>query len=108
MPENPHAIGPQTPGVFRVDVARLGTTTVGNNGVRTAGAALKTSRASVSMVTFGSLGSTGPQRSEDTVLWLTSGQGTQTKFSRLTVSWVTGQDWVDPPETFTSMNQLFQ
>lgn len=108
MPENPHALGPQTPGEFRVDVARLGVSTAGSNGAQAAGAALKTSRTSVTDVTFGPLGSTGPQRSEDTVVWLTSGQGTQTKFSRLTVSWVTGQVWIDPPEMFTSMNQLFQ
>jgi type II secretory pathway pseudopilin PulG len=108
MPDNPHAIGPQTPGEFRVEVARLGVAMSGSNGVQMAGAALKASRTGVTDVTFGPLGSTGPQRSEDTVIWLTAGTGTQTKFSRLTVSWVTGQVWVDPPEMFTSMNQLFQ
>ncbi|MBI5761575.1 MAG: GspH/FimT family pseudopilin [Planctomycetales bacterium] len=107
VPENPHAIGPPTPGVFQVDVAKLGVSTAGNNGVLYAGAAMKTSRTNVTNVTFGPLGSTGPLRSEDTVVWLTSGQGPQTKFSRVTVSWVTGQVWVDPPTMFTSINQMF-
>jgi Tfp pilus assembly protein FimT len=107
VPVNPHAIGPQTSGVFQVDVARLGMSTAGRNGVSYAGAAMKTSRTNVTDVTFGPLGSTGPLRSEDTVVWLTSGQGTQTMFSRVTVSWVTGQVWVDPPTMFTSINQMF-
>lgn len=108
VPDNPHAIGPPTPGVFHVDIGKLGMSTAGSNGVIFAGAALKTSRTNVPDVTFGPLGSTGPTRSDDTVVWFTWGQGTQTMFSRLTVSWVTGQVWVDPPTMFTSVNQLFQ
>jgi len=107
VPSNPHAIGQQTPGVFQVDVARLGMATAGRNGVTYAGAAMKISQTNVSEVSFGPLGSTGPLRSEDTVVWLTSGPGTQTMFSRVTVSWVTGQVWIDPPTMFTSINQMF-
>jgi Tfp pilus assembly protein FimT len=46
--------------------------------VALAGAALKTSKANVTDVTFGPAGGTGPTRTEDTVFWLTQGSNDAT------------------------------
>ncbi len=48
----------------------------------------------VTNVVFNSLGNTGPTRSEDTCIWLSSGNGTNTKFQKITINWITGQVWI--------------
>jgi prepilin-type N-terminal cleavage/methylation domain-containing protein len=107
-PVNPLAGAGEAAGRYVVVLQRLGTTTVGDNGVRLSGAALKTSRTRVTDVTFGPLGGTGPARNEETVVWLTDSNGISTRYIRLTISWVTGQVWIDPPGMFKSADQIFE
>jgi hypothetical protein len=80
---------------YRVEVGRLGGTTGRRIPVRLGGAMLSESRVAVNDVTFGPLGGTGPGRSEDTIVRLTGPSGDGTQAVRLTVSWVTGQVWID-------------
>lgn len=96
---NPFA-PPGTPdGVYQVELGRFGPTRAQSSGVRFAGAALADSLQTVTEVTFGPTGGTGPSRSEDTIIFLNSGSGTSTKSVRLTISWVTGQVWIDRATT---------
>ena len=67
-----------------------------------AGAALKTSKASVTDVTFGPSGGTGPSRTQDSVIWLTQGSGNNRLSVLLTVSWLTGNVTVGDVVTFPS------
>ncbi len=60
------------------------------------GAGLQQSRTPVTDITFVSQGGTGPVRSEDTVIWLGDRDQTGAHYVRLTVSWITGQVWIDP------------
>ncbi len=60
---------------------------------------LKTSDSTVSDLTFGPMGGTGPVRNEDTVLMLTTQKNGNTFYILITVSWVTGQAWVDEIQT---------
>lgn len=68
--------------------------------VALAGAALKTSKTSVTDVTFGPAGGTGPSRTEDTVFWLTQGSGSERLSILVTVSWLTGHVTVGDVATF--------
>ncbi len=108
FPVNPRGYGDAPAALYRVQVNRLGESTVGDNGVRLAGAALKTSQTNVVGVTFGPQGSLGPAQSDDAVVWFTYGSGGSMIYVRLTISWVTGQTWVDPPNGYTSIVQIFQ
>ena len=54
------------------------------------GAALKVSKSSVADVAFNSTGSTGPGRTQNTVIWLSEGQGQNRRCILITVSWITG------------------
>ncbi|WP_417386725.1 GspH/FimT family pseudopilin [Gimesia sp.] len=60
---------------------------------------LKTSDSAVSDLAFGPLGGTGPARNEDTVLMLTTQKNGNTFYILITVSWVTGQAWVEEIQT---------
>lgn len=91
---------------YVVPIKSLGQSSIGDNGVRLAGAALKTSQQNTTTITFGPLGNL-PLQTQDTVIWLTYGTGASMKYSRLTVSWVTGQVWVDQPNMFTTTSQVF-
>lgn len=68
--------------------------------VALAGAALKTSKTSVTDVTFGPAGGTGPSRTEDTVFWLSQGSGNERLSVLVTVSWLTGNVTVGDVTTF--------
>jgi len=92
------AIAAGTP--YRVELDALGAVGSRTNGVRLAGVALASGGQSVTSVTFGPQGGTGPQRSVDTVIWLIQGTGSETRYLRLTISWVSGQVWVDRPSAF--------
>lgn len=107
-PVNPLATAGAKPGTYVVDLQHLGTTTTGDNRVRLSGAALKSSRARVTNVTFGPLGGTGPARNEETVVLLTDSNGVSPRYVRLTISWITGQVWIDPAAMFQSNDQLFE
>lgn len=60
---------------------------------------LKTSGNKVQNLAFGPLGGTGPNRSEDTVLVLSTTRNGATFFIPVTVSWITGQAWADEIQT---------
>lgn len=91
---NPLAPNPQD-GTYLVELERLGATSSHGNGVSLVAVMLDDSRQPETNVTFGPLGGTGPARSEDTVIWLAKGRPQDVRFVRLTVSWVTGQVWID-------------
>ena len=80
---------------YRVELNRLGTSTGSDNGIRLAGLALEDSGSNVTDVTFSPLGGTGPLRNENTVILLAGRSGTNVQTVRLTVSWVTGQVWIE-------------
>ena len=65
-----------------------------------AGAALKTSKTSVTDVTFGPSGGTGPSRTQDTVFWITQGSGNERLSVLVTVSWLTGNVTVGDVQLF--------
>ena len=85
-------------GTYVVSLANFNVTHMADQPVRLCAIQLADSRQAASDVTFGPLGSTGPTRSEDTVIWLTQGAGSEQRFRRLTVSWVTGQVWISQPK----------
>lgn len=60
---------------------------------------LKTSDTAVSDLAFGSMGGTGPGRSEDTEIILSTTKNGTTFSIPITVSWITGQAWVEEIQT---------
>lgn len=70
---------------------------MGRSGVRLAAARLVSTQEPVGDVTFQPQGGTGPARAIDTEIWLTQGVGAESRVRRITVSWVTGQAWIDSP-----------
>ncbi|WP_339730386.1 prepilin-type N-terminal cleavage/methylation domain-containing protein [uncultured Gimesia sp.] len=60
---------------------------------------LKTSRSNVTDLEFGPMGGTGPTRNEDTILILSTERNGTTFIFPITVSWVTGQAWVEEIQT---------
>lgn len=105
---NPRGYGDAPSTLYYVNIGSLGQSTTGNNSVALAGVALHDSQADTSTITFGPLGSLGPVQNEDTVIWLTHGTGASMKYVRLTVSWITGQTWIDRPAVYSSRSQMFQ
>src|SRR5262249_4166639 len=103
--QNPLA-GNSGSGSYTVNVGSIGMAAGRSNGVRLAGAAQLTSGQSVTDVRFQPLGGTGPLRIQNTVIWLTQGTGSDTRYARLTVSWVTGQVWVDRPSSLLASNPI--
>ena len=99
---NPQA-PPGTPvGTYLVELGSFGGNGTNHNGLRLMGAELKTSDQSMTNITFGPLGGTGPSRTDDTEIWLQRGTGKQSEYLRLTVSAVTGQVWLDQPSAYPS------
>lgn len=96
---DPLAPAGSTSGTYRVALRTFVRTAGGDTGIRWGGAALVTSGSSVSDVTFGALGGTGPARSEDTVLRLveSSGPGKKPRAVDVTVSWITGDVRIGDP-----------
>ena len=84
-------------GTYVIDLDRLGGGLNRSGGVRLAGARLKDSQVAVTTVAFGPLGGTGPGRIEDTEIWLSTGVGSDTRTIPITISWVTGQAWIEEP-----------
>lgn len=60
---------------------------------------LKTSDTDVRDIAFGPMGGTGPDRSEDTVIVLSTTRNGTTFYIPITVSWITGQAWADEIQT---------
>lgn len=94
---NPLAPAGQEASGYVVDLDQLAPAGTSAGEIRLAGIALKTSQTNVGDIEFGPLGGTGPARSEDTVIWLTTGSGNDTRCVRMVVSWISGQVWIDPP-----------
>lgn len=99
---NPSAPPGDAAGTYHVAVDQLSPTPNRGTTARLLGAALKDSGQPVTDITFMPVGGTGPSRSQDTVVWISEGAGAQTRYLRLTVSWVTGQVWIDEPNTFAA------
>lgn len=57
------------------------------------------SQQDVGTVVFNSRGSTGPARSEDTLIWLARQSGAETRYLKITINWLTGQVWTSEPLT---------
>lgn len=96
-PPNPLEPGSRA-GQYHVSLNGLGDSSRGGQPVHLLGATLKGSLQRVSDVTFGPLGGTGPSCSEDTILWLTRGSGSEQRYLILRISWVTGQVWIEEPD----------
>ena len=100
--QNPQA-PPGTPaGIYVVSVGLIDGVVTDLHGVRLLGAKLKTSGQSVTNISFGSLGGTGPSRTDDTEIWLVDGPDWNPIFVRLTVSALTGQVWMDQPAQYST------
>jgi type II secretory pathway pseudopilin PulG len=95
---NPLAPPSSTPGVYRVDLDMVGSTTPQPSSALLAFAELSQSHAPVTEVRFCPTGGTGPDRTDDTIVWLTAGSGSQTRAIPVTVSWVTGNVWIGLPQ----------
>ena len=96
--KNPLASSTATGYVVSLD--QVGAAGSNHSGVKLAAVYTGTLSQSITDIRFQALGGTGPIRSQDTVIWLSQGAGSQTRFVRLTVSWITGQTWVDYPTVF--------
>ena len=96
--QNPLASSTSTSYVVSLD--QVGAAGSNHSGVKLAAVYTGSSTQPVTDIRFQALGGTGPVRSQDTVIWLSQGAGSQTRFVRLTVSWITGQTWVDYPTVF--------
>lgn len=84
----------------KINLSNFGAGRLGQARVFLAGAALSGSKGSAVNVTFGPIGSTGPSRNQDTVLWLTEGSGKDRRCILLTVQWITGNVNVGEPTSF--------
>lgn len=100
--QNPQAPPGTAVGTYLVELGPFGGNGTTLNGLRLKGAELKTSDQSVTNITFGALGGTGPSRTDDTEIWLQRSTGGRSEYLRLTVSAVTGQVWIDQPTTYPS------
>jgi prepilin-type N-terminal cleavage/methylation domain-containing protein len=98
--QNPQA-PPGTPaGTYLISIGLIDGNTTDSNGVRLLGAKLKTGGQSVTNISFGSQGGTGPTRTDDTEIWLIDGPTWNPQYLRLTVTAITGQVWVDRPTMY--------
>lgn len=98
--QNPQAPPGTTAGTYVVSIGSIDGNSTDSLGVRLLGAKLKTSGQSVTNISFGSLGGTGPTRTEDTEIWLIYGPTWNPQYLRLTVSAITGHVWMDRPATY--------
>ncbi len=99
---NPHAPPGTAVGVYVVELGPFGGNGTNPKGLRLLRAELKTSNQSVTNISFGPQGGTGPTRQDDTEIWLCRGSGNALEYLRLTVSAVTGQVWIDQPSAYPS------
>lgn len=105
-PGNPPALqNPQAPpgtpaGTYVVSVGQIDGSTTDLNGVRLLGVKLKAAGQSVTNISFGSLGGTGPARTDDTEIWLIYGPTWNPQYVRVTVTAITGNVWIDRPTTY--------
>ena len=98
--QNPQA-PPGTPaGIYVVSVGQIDGNSANVNGVRLLGVKLKTSSQSVTNISLGALGGTGPARTDDTEIWLIYGPTWNPQYLRLTVTAITGQVWMDRPTAY--------
>lgn len=98
--QNPYAPSGTPAGTYIVSIGQIDGNSADSNGVRLLGAKLKTGGQSVNNISLGSLGGTGPARTDDTEIWLMNGPTWNPQYLRLTVTAVTGQVWMDQPKTY--------
>ncbi|GAB4140151.1 MAG: hypothetical protein Tsb009_09360 [Planctomycetaceae bacterium] len=96
---NPSASHTADAGTYRVFLNQQGLTQDQPSSIRLVRVSLARTNQTTNSVTFGPLGGTGPTRSEDTEIWLASGDGQTLQTIKIVVSWVTGQAWVDRGKT---------
>ena len=99
--QNPYDQGGGNIGTYVVPIGQFGGNGATPNGVRLLGANLKTSGQSVTNISFGSLGGTGPGRTDDTQIWLICGPTSNPVYIRLTVTAITGEVWIDQPTSYS-------
>lgn len=98
--QNPQA-PPGTPaGVYIVSIGQIDGNNTDSKGVRLLTAKLKAGGQSVTNISFGPLGGTGPGRTDDTEIWLVYGPSQQPQYLRITVTAITGQVWMDRPTSY--------
>lgn len=98
--QNPQA-PPGTPaGVYIVSIGQIDGSSTDSNGVRLLTAKLKAGGQSMTNISFGPLGGTGPGRTDDTEIWLIDGPSQNPRYLRITVTAITGQVWMDRPATY--------
>ena len=73
-----------------IDLDQFGAGRLTQSHVVIGGAALKTSKSSVTNIVFGPSGGTGPTLTQDTVIWLQENSGQDRRSILITVSWITG------------------
>ena len=110
QPANPLDPNSTAAGMYQVELDRLAMTSQGGARVRLLGVGLRDSQRPVRDVTFGPAGGTGPDRTEDTLIWLTQNSGENVHYIRIVISWVTGQVWLDAPESYppSSPTRLYE
>lgn len=99
---NPYAPAGTPAGTYNVSIGQIDGNNTDSNGVRLLGAKLKAGGQSVTNISFGSLGGTGPARTDDTEIWLIHGPAWNPQYLRLTVTAITGQVWMDQPKVYPS------
>lgn len=98
--QNPYAPAGTPAGTYIVSIGQIDGNGADSYGVRLLGAKLKTAGTSVTNISLGSLGGTGPARTDDTEIWLIYGPTWKAQYLRLTVTAATGQVWMDQPKTY--------
>lgn len=110
VPQNVNARPGESRDVYRVYLERLQSATRSGQQLTFANVYGARSATPFNSVTFGPLGGTGPQsgsaadRSESTVIVLTTGCGTETRLIPITVHWVTGHVEIGELQTASAGN----
>jgi len=94
---NPSAPAGTPAGQYVVKIGDLAGTGQRPEGVRLLGVRLAAAGTSVTQISYGPQGGTGPGRAENTEIWLVGGSANRAHYARLTVSWLTGQVDIDLP-----------
>lgn len=100
LPRNPSPGRAATASGYIVSIGQIDGNSRDSHGVRLLGAKLKTGTQSVTNISFGALGGTGPARADDTEVWLIDGPPWNPIYLRLTVAAGTGQVSMDQPTTY--------
>ena len=95
-PKISHPLHPGTPlHGYRVKLDRLIDNGLSQITTRLGSMHLRSTRSNIDTITFNPMGGTGPSTHQDSLLMLTSGSGRNQNRCELTVSWLTGQTWIN-------------